>query len=268
MAKTKVEKLTDIQSKEVGYLEKKSNKDLDSKTGNAGSNNYTKYARDLINTYGNMFCNGVPWCVEFQTWCIMKAFGASEAKKLLYNTLTMSCGTLRDAFKANNAYVKSNPQAGDLVIFEWRNSKGEVCRHIGYVYKVDSNNIYTIEGNTSSGSNVVANGGGVFKKSYPKNKDKIDGYCRLKIHDGEKPKKTIAKPTLKKGDKNSEVKVLQTNLNDAGIKGSNGKKLSVDGSFGSDTLYAVKEFQKKYKLAVDGSYGPKTADKIDKVLNG
>ena len=29
---------------EVGYLEKRSNADLDSKTANAGSNNYTKYA--------------------------------------------------------------------------------------------------------------------------------------------------------------------------------------------------------------------------------
>ena len=41
------EKLINIARAEVGYLEKKSNKDLDSKTANAGSSNYTKYARDL-----------------------------------------------------------------------------------------------------------------------------------------------------------------------------------------------------------------------------
>lgn len=42
-----VEKIIRIARTEIGYLEKQSNKDLDSKTSNAGSNNYTKYARDL-----------------------------------------------------------------------------------------------------------------------------------------------------------------------------------------------------------------------------
>ena len=32
---------------ERGYLEKKSNAQLDSKTANAGHNNYTKYTRDI-----------------------------------------------------------------------------------------------------------------------------------------------------------------------------------------------------------------------------
>ena len=40
-------KLIAIAEAEVGYLEKASNSDLDSKTANAGYNNWTKYARDL-----------------------------------------------------------------------------------------------------------------------------------------------------------------------------------------------------------------------------
>ena len=36
------EKLIQIARTEIGYLEKASNKDLDSKTANAGSTNYTK----------------------------------------------------------------------------------------------------------------------------------------------------------------------------------------------------------------------------------
>ena len=44
-----IEKLINIANAEIGYLEKKSNKDLDNKTANAGSGNYTKYARDLDN---------------------------------------------------------------------------------------------------------------------------------------------------------------------------------------------------------------------------
>ena len=45
-----------IAEKEIGYLEKKSARDLDSKTGNAGSNNYTKYWRDVKASY-----QGQPW---------------------------------------------------------------------------------------------------------------------------------------------------------------------------------------------------------------
>jgi hypothetical protein len=41
------QKVIDIALAEVGYLEKKSNSNLDNKTANAGSNNYTKYGRDL-----------------------------------------------------------------------------------------------------------------------------------------------------------------------------------------------------------------------------
>lgn len=47
---------------EVGYIEKASNKQLDSKTANAGNNNYTKYGK----WYGY---NGVAWCAQFQSWC-------------------------------------------------------------------------------------------------------------------------------------------------------------------------------------------------------
>ena len=42
-----IDKVLTIAHQEIGYVEKRSNSQLDSKTGNAGSSNYTKYARDL-----------------------------------------------------------------------------------------------------------------------------------------------------------------------------------------------------------------------------
>ena len=36
-----------IAQTQVGYLEKETNANLDSKTGNAGDENFTKYARDF-----------------------------------------------------------------------------------------------------------------------------------------------------------------------------------------------------------------------------
>ena len=65
MANT-VDKVLKIAESEVGYLEKKSNKDLDSKTSNAGYNNYTKYGRDMYKIYPeNKIC---PNCKQTQDW--------------------------------------------------------------------------------------------------------------------------------------------------------------------------------------------------------
>ena len=52
-----VKTVINIALKEDGYLEKASNKSLDSKKANAGRANYTKYARDLDAIPG--FYNGV-----------------------------------------------------------------------------------------------------------------------------------------------------------------------------------------------------------------
>jgi hypothetical protein len=42
-----IEKIINIAKKEIGYLEKKSNKNLNSAKDNAGYNNYTKYWADI-----------------------------------------------------------------------------------------------------------------------------------------------------------------------------------------------------------------------------
>lgn len=44
-----LDKVLQVASNEVGYLEKASNSNLDSKTANVGDKNYTKYARDIDN---------------------------------------------------------------------------------------------------------------------------------------------------------------------------------------------------------------------------
>lgn len=57
----------------------------------------------------------------------------------------------------------------------FRNGSGVAC-HTGIVVGVDSKRVYTVEGNTSSASGVVANGGCVAKKSYSLSYSKIMGY--------------------------------------------------------------------------------------------
>lgn len=149
---------------EVGYLEKKSNSQLDDKTANAGYNNYTKYWRDVYPQY-----QAQAWCAAFVSWCMMKTFGLDVAKKLLKHWPYVYCPTL------GNLFTKyANPQRGDIVIF-YRHG---TFAHTGLVTKVEGDKFYTIEGNTSGGSSIVPNGGGVYAKSYYNSNLPGTKFCR------------------------------------------------------------------------------------------
>lgn len=76
-----------------------------------------------------------------------------------------------------------------------------------------------------------------------------------------KPSDMEVVEVLNQGDKGSNVKTLQTNLNKLGYK------LVVDGIFGPATDKAVEDFQRKNKLAVDGAVGPKTASALEKAIS-
>lgn len=171
-------KLVAIAEAEVGYLEKKSNADLDSKTGNAGSKNYTKYARDLHNAgYYQANKNGYEWCEVFNDWCHWIASGkdAKLAQDVIYQKGLYGAGCVWSAKCYRDAgRFYSTPKVGDQIYF---GTKGNET-HTGIVYKVDGSKVYTIEGNTSGASGVIANGGGVCKKSYSLSYDKIVGYGR------------------------------------------------------------------------------------------
>lgn len=171
-------KVIKVAEGEVGYLEKRSNKDLNSKTANAGEKNYTKYGE----WYGD---NPDYWCAMFICWCFHKAYGDAEAKKLLCGGYSAACETLRKQFLNKGRFYVSSPKVGDLIFFDGSRHAG--ANHIGIVYKVTYSTVYTIEGNTSGGSSVIDNGGGVAKKSYSRNYRRIIGYGRPKYEEEKKP---------------------------------------------------------------------------------
>lgn len=172
-------KVIGIAMAEVGYLEKATNADLYSKTGNAGCNNYTKYAYEIDTKYPNFYNgkkNGYAWCDLFFDWCMILAFGVDNAKRLLNQpdkSMGAGCDYSAKYYKKAGRFY-SYPQVGDQIFF---GSPGNV-QHTGLVYAVDRYKVYTIEGNTSGASGVVANGGGVCKKSYDINSNSIYGYGR------------------------------------------------------------------------------------------
>ena len=67
---------------------------------------------------------------------------------------------------------------------------------------------------------------------------------------------------LKLGSKGEEVKTVQRLLQSIGYKGKNGKALTIDGDFGTNTEYAVKNYQSFEGLQPDGVVGAKTWEHI------
>ena len=168
-----IEKLLEVATNEVGYLEKKNGNSLYDKTKNAGSANYTKYGYEMHKLYPTTMDYPAAWCDCFVDWCFVQAFGKDIAMKMLHKF---------DDYTVNSAgYYKNNkewyqtPKVGDQIFFT--NSNGGIC-HTGIVCAVDNTYVHTIEGNTSSESGVVANGGCVRRKSYKLTYNRIAGYGR------------------------------------------------------------------------------------------
>ena len=258
---TAIDKLIAVAEGEIGYLEKKSNKDLDSKTANAGSNNYTKYNRDLLAWTGEGYI-AAQWCQAFVDWCFIKAFGLQDAKKLIY-VWTNYTPTGSGAFKQRGRYIqrgKGKPKRGDIIYF-FSSSKGRIG-HVGIVYKVDSAYVYTIEGNTSGSSNLISNGGGVKKKSYRLNSTYIDGYGSVDysaVGDAQDSADTFM--PLSKGSEGDRVKAMQQLLLKWNARCL--PKYGADGDFGSETQAALKAFQQAKGLSVTGVYDAATAKALE-----
>lgn len=253
-----IKKLIQIAKNEAGYLEKASNSQLDSKTANAGSANITKYWRDVYPVF-----QGQAWCACFVSWCFKQAFGQAAASKLLKHWPYVYCPTLGDLFARN-----ANPKAGDIVIF-YRNGS---FAHTGIVTAVNGDRFYTVEGNTSGASGIIPNGGGVCEKNYlnsqlPGTKFCTPDYSILNAADVEEPANAeteggknymFSVGNVQSGSKGNDVKLLQRLLKSNGFRGADGKLLTIDGDCGTNTVYAIKSYQKKKGLSADGIAGPAT----------
>ena len=163
-----------IAAAEIGYHEKKSNSQLDNPTANAGSANYTKYARDFDEKFPKWYNgkkNGFAWCDMFVDWCMLTAFGYADALRLLCQperSAGAGCTYSLMYYEKQGRYHAKDPKPGDQIFFSTAHSKSNVS-HTGLVEKVDGSKVYTIEGNTSDR---------VARRSYYLSDSYIVGYGR------------------------------------------------------------------------------------------
>lgn len=161
-----------VAMNEVGYREKASNANLDSKTANAGANNWNKYAYYFDTKYPNFYNgkkNGFDWCDIFVDYCFVVSYGLDKALQMLcqpLQSLGAGCAFSAKYYQDKNRYYKA-PAVGDQIFF-LRNGQ---INHTGIVTKVDrsTGRVHTIEGNSDNG---------VAQRSYMMNDPTIAGYGR------------------------------------------------------------------------------------------
>ena len=279
-----IQKVISIALGEVGYLEKANNNNLYNKTANAGYNNYTKYWAEVFPNW-----QGQAWCACFVTWVFQKAFGKENTKKLLKHYPYVYCPTMKNLFTLN-----ANPKKGDIVIFYYNNQ----FTHTGIVTKVNGDVFKTVEGNTWGGNTIVANGGGVFEKTYYNSKLPGTKFITVNWDLVSNSNTNSNTSTNNNTNNNNWIARLQAECNKQGyskqiidgIAGPNTlaacpllkynavgniTKLlqerlvnlgydtnGVDGIFGSGTQNAVIRFQAKHKLVTDGIVGKNTWKKL------
>lgn len=173
MAAITAANLIKIAAAEIGYKEKASNSNLDDKTANVGSNNWTKYARDLHAAgYYNGNKNGYAWCDVFVDWCFYQLAGkdAKKAQEIECQTGDCGAGCVYSAryYRNQKRFYTSNPQPGDQIFF---GSAGDE-EHTGIVETVNGSTITTIEGNSSDQ---------VIRRTYSISNSRIVGYGRPKF---------------------------------------------------------------------------------------
>lgn len=198
-------KVIKIAENEVGYLEKSKTAYqkygvtiLYDKKNGAGYDNYTKYGYDMHGIYPSVMDFPASWCDAFVDWCFFKAYGKATAKSLLGGNFDDYTVASAQMFKNHNA-LDNKPEVGAQVFFT-KNGAVSGCYHTGLVIAVskDGKTITTIEGNTSAtGSNIVANGGCVAKKTRVVSRNTLFGHPAYNDGYGKKATTTSGVKTVK-----------------------------------------------------------------------
>lgn len=230
--------------------------------------------------------DGAAWCAMFVSYVFAHA-GAPEILKGAQTAKGAAIvSKIMNHLKKHGAkQIKpADAMAGDVVIFDFPG--GYETDHVGFIRaksNVAKKQIFTVEGNTSSGAGgSQSNGGGVYKKTRPFGT--VHSIWRPNytpevvtpvstVNPVANPNEVVAPVvapaaptavttapaapkapvTLAHGSKGAEVKKLQAAL-----------KITADGIFGPKTEAAVKAFQLKKGIVVTGKADQETLARLYK----
>jgi hypothetical protein len=220
--------------------------------------------------------NFLPWCQSFVSWCAFTA-GVKDFPK------TAATVAAADWFKKKDRWADArndDPTPGDWIYFDFPDDGVNRISHVGLCIKNNGDGtIQVIEGNTSGTAKGDQRNGGMcvektrayVKNNKPKLINAIVGWGRP-VYNGEENLPLLSKI----GSSDAAVKPTPTTISSVpavkkvfkpfkiGAKGSSVKKvqealgLKADGSFGTGTEKAIKNFQAKAKLPVTGIVDLKT----------
>ncbi len=165
-----------VAMSQLGYHEGDSDGELhgESSTGSRDFVEYNVLYGKLDNEQGNGLSYGYYWCASFVNWCLRMA-GVDEAQsgsEVSCQRWYDDCKTYK-LFRSKNGYI---PTYGDIVFFKDSGSPFD-STHVGLVRYSDGAYVYTVEGNTSNGSEYSSNGEYVALKKHAMSSSYIVGYA-------------------------------------------------------------------------------------------
>lgn len=226
----------------------------------SGDDKYIKYYNSITGTTFSV--SSTPWCAIFVTY-IMRHAGVPTSICPNY----AGCTNFRDTFLIPKGFWKPRasytPKPGDIIMFNWKGSSAKLD-HTGLVEKVSGGKVYTIEGNSTAGTNQSA----VRNKSYSLTSKYIIGYGAINLDGITSPSPVPnATPSINTKD---YIKKFQTWMNTNYKMG-----LTVDGSFGpkskmsaTKVLQTILNQEHHANIPVDGLFGTKTTAAIVAIRKG
>ena len=171
-----------IAMSQLGYHEGNSEGELDG-LGSTGTRDFVEYNvlyGKLDNDQGHGMSYGYYWCASFVNWCLRMAKVDEDASGSFVSCQAWYSDSKKaDEGRAKIFYDKGAdiPVEGDIIFFKDPGSSSD-STHVGLVRYSAGGRVYTIEGNTSNGSEYSSNGEYVALKSYDLADDYIVGYAR------------------------------------------------------------------------------------------
>ena len=225
---------------------------------------------------------GIAWCAVFVSWCFNQIGGLGKYIEKTDGAGSIARESIAEGlggkwYESEFTDSSTNPQVGDIIVFVWNyagrywNQDKYYSDHVGIVYAVDNNYVYTIEGNSGSSNDTSS----VKMRSYSRWSGAINGYYRpaWKNEESKQEKQEQDEPIEEEmefelNDRSNGVLAYKSLLRQANQLGLIKIKVGTSNIFDTATKNATLEVQKNFKLDVDGIAGVQTITALQKAIEG